>query len=283
MTSFVKKRKITGGQIVLQIAVFLLCALVLYPFALLIIKSLKDYDQEINASISLTFPLHFENYSTAWLYVKDSIANSLFVSGSIAVLSVLLSAMGAYAFSRFKFKGKEIIYSLAVSLMMLPSILTLTSKYVLVSVTLKLHDKFAGVILPQAAGLLPFGFLLLRGYFDGLPKDLFEAADIDGANSVTQFIKILCPLSLPMIMTLLLMNFMTSWNDYLWPLMMLRTESKFTIPVNLQSFTNYFYKMTQYYAPALAGYVIVSVPILVLFGFTSKQFIEGLTAGAFKM
>ena len=277
------RKKITRSQVALQIATFILCALVIYPFLMLIVKSFKDYDQEVFSPVSLTFPLHFENYEIAWLYVKNSIFNSFFVSISISLLSVLLSAAGGYAFSRFSFRGKEVIYSLTISLMMMPSILILTSKYVLVSVTFKLQDSFLGVIIPQAAGLVPFGIMLLRGYFDSLPKGLFEAAEIDGASSLLQFVKITAPLSLPMITTLLLMNFMTSWNDYLWPLMILRNEAKFTISVNLQSFTNYFYKMNNYYAPALAGYVIVSLPILVLFGFTSKQFIEGMTAGAFKM
>ena len=279
----VKRKKIMRSQVALQIAVFILCALVVYPFLTLIIKSFKDYEQEVYSPITFTFPLHFENYEIAWLYVKNSIFNSFFVSISISVMCVLLSAMGGYAFSRFSFKGKEIVYSLTVALMMMPSILILTSKYVLVSVTFKMYDSFLGVIVPQAAGLVPFGIMLLRGYFDSLPKGLLEAAEIDGANSAVQFIKITVPLSIPMVMTLFLMNFMTSWNDYLWPLMILHDEAKFTISVNLQSFTDYFYKMKQYYAPALAGYVIVSLPILVLFGFTSKQFIQGMTAGAFKM
>ncbi|MDR1094353.1 MAG: ABC transporter permease subunit [Clostridiales bacterium] len=125
--------------------------------------------------------------------------------------------------------------------------------------------------------------VLLKGTFDAVLKDLFAAADIDGANSVSQFIRIMLPLSMPMVTTLFLMNFVTAWNDYLWPLMILRDEAKFTIPVRLQSFTDNFYKMTQYYAPPLAGYVIVSVPLLILFSFASKQFISGMTSGAFKM
>ena len=276
-------KRLRGGKIFIHVSVFLLCVLVLYPFFILIVKSFKDYDQEILSPVLPTFPIHFENYEIAWLYVKNSILNSFIVSGSISLLSVVLSAMGGYAFSRFRFKGKEVIYSLAVSLMMMPGILILTSKYVLVSVTLKMFDTYAGVILPQTAGLLPFGFLLLRGYFDSIPKGLLDAAEIDGATPSVQFIKIVLPLAFPMISTLFLMNFMTTWNDYLWPLMILKDEAKFTISVNLQSFTDYFYNMNNYYAPVLAGYVIVSVPMLVLFGLASKQFIEGMTAGAFKM
>ncbi|MDY2879685.1 MAG: carbohydrate ABC transporter permease [Candidatus Borkfalkiaceae bacterium] len=278
-----KRLRLTAGCVAMHLTVFTLCLLVLLPFAVLIVKSFKDYDQEIFHPVSPTFPLHTENYEIAWLYVKNSIFNSFFVSGSIAFLSVLLSSVGGYAFSVFSFRGKELVYSLAVSLMMMPSILILTSKYVLVSVSLGLQDSFAGVILPQTAGLIPFGLLLLRGYFDALPKGLSEAAEIDGAGTLTQFIRIALPLSVPMVTTLFLMNFMTTWNDYLWPLMILRNEEKFTIPINLQSFTDAFYKTNQYYAPALAGYVIVSVPMLVLFGFTSRQFIQGMTAGAFKM
>lgn len=275
-------RKVPISQIILHIVVFILAVLVLCPFYLLIVKSFKDYNQEILKPLSISFPLFFENYSIAWLYVRKSILNSFLVSGSTALLTVVLSSMGGYAFSKYNFKGKELLFSLTISIMMMPSILILTSKFVLVTVTLKLHNTYLGVILPQVAGLLPFGFLLLRGYFDSIPKELFDAAKIDGANSVQQFLMILVPLAIPMIMTLFLMNFMTSWNDYLWPLMILQDEAKYTIPVNLQSFTNSFYKMNQYYGPVLAGYVIVSVPILILFGFTSKRFISGMTSGAFK-
>jgi len=277
------KKKPTWQQVLLIAIVCTLCIMVLYPFWLLIVKSFKDYDQELESFLSLTLPLHFENYLVAWDYVKGSILNSMFVSGMIAVTTVTLSAMGAYAFAMYSFKLKNLLFSACVSLMMIPSILTLSSKYILVTVNLKLFNNFAGVILPQSAGLLPFGLLLLRGYFASIPKELFEAADIDGANSVYKFVKIMIPLTMSMLTTLLLMNFMTSWNDYLWPLMVLRDDTLFTIPINLQSFTDRFYHMTNYYAPALAGYVIVSIPLLFLFGFTSKQFISGMTSGAFKM
>ena len=147
-----------------------------------------------------------------------------------------------------------------------------------------MYGSFLGVILPQAAGLVPFGILLLRGFFDGLPKDLFDAADLDGANSVRQFFSVCLPLSTPILMTLVLMNFMTSWNDYLWPMIMLGNETgKYTIPVMLNAFTTDYYKTELYYGAPLAGSVIVSIPILVLFAFTSRQFISGMTSGAFKM
>jgi ABC-type glycerol-3-phosphate transport system permease component len=154
----------------------------------------------------------------------------------------------------------------------------------MVASSFALYGSYLGVILPQAASLVPFGILLLRGFFDGIPRDLFDAADIDGANSVKQFVKIALPLSLPILLTLVLMNFMTSWNDYLWPMIMLGNQTdKYTIPVMLNSFTLDYYKTELYYAAPLAGSVIVSVPILVLFAFTSKQFIRGMTSGAFKM
>ena len=201
-----------------------------------------------------------------------------------ALITLFLSAVGAYGFSRYRFRFKNLLYSCFLALMMIPGVLTLTTKYVMVATTFGMYGSFLGVILPQAAGLVPFGILLLRGFFDGLPKDLFDAADLDGANSVRQFFSVCLPLSTPILMTLVLMNFMTSWNDYLWPMIMLGNETgKYTIPVMLNAFTTDYYKTELYYGAPLAGSVIVSIPILVLFAFTSRQFISGMTSGAFKM
>lgn len=283
MTGIRNKRTLVA-QIALAAVLLILCFLVLFPFWLMLVKSFKSFMQEVENPLSLTFPLNFKNYAVAWEHISGSIFNSFFVSISEALITLVLSSIGAYAFARYKFRFKNVIYGAFLALMMIPGVLTLTTRYVMVASSFALYGSYLGVILPQAASLVPFGILLLRGFFDGIPRDLFDAADIDGANSVKQFVKIALPLSLPILLTLVLMNFMTSWNDYLWPMIMLGNQTdKYTIPVMLNSFTLDYYKTELYYAAPLAGSVIVSVPILVLFAFTSKQFIRGMTSGAFKM
>ena len=279
-----KNKKTLISQIILAIVLLILLFLVLFPFWLMLVKSFKSFMQEVESPLTLTFPLAWENYRVAWEQIGGSILNSFFVSGIEALITLFLSAVGAYGFSRYRFRFKNLLYSCFLALMMIPGVLTLTTKYVMVATTFGMYGSFLGVILPQAAGLVPFGILLLRGFFDGLPKDLFDAADLDGANSVRQFFSVCLPLSTPILMTLVLMNFMTSWNDYLWPMIMLGNETgKYTIPVMLNAFTTDYYKTELYYGAPLAGSVIVSIPILVLFAFTSRQFISGMTSGAFKM
>ena len=279
-----KNKKTLISQIILAIVLLILLFLVLFPFWLMLVKSFKSFMQEVESPLTLTFPLAWENYRVAWEQIGGSILNSFFVSGMEALITLFLSAVGAYGFSRYRFRFKNLLYSCFLALMMIPGVLTLTTKYVMVATTCGVYGSFLGVILPQAAGLVPFGILLLRGFFDGLPKDLFDAADLDGANSVRQFFSVCLPLSTPILMTLVLMNFMTSWNDYLWPMIMLGNETgKYTIPVMLNAFTTDYYKTELYYGAPLAGSVIVSIPILVLFAFTSRQFISGMTSGAFKM
>ena len=279
-----KNKKTLISQIILAIVLLILLFLVLFPFWLMLVKSFKSFMQEVESPLTLTFPLAWENYRVAWEQIGGSILNSFFVSGMEALITLFLSAVGAYGFSRYRFRFKNLLYSCFLALMMIPGVLTLTTKYVMVATTFGMYGSFLGVILPQAAGLVPFGILLLRGFFDGLPKDLFDAADLDGANSVRQFFSVCLPLSTPILMTLVLMNFMTSWNDYLWPMIMLGNETgKYTIPVMLNAFTTDYYKTELYSGAPLAGSVIVSIPVLVLFAFTSRQFISGMTSGAFKM
>ena len=279
-----KNKKFLTKQIVIAIILFVLAVMVLVPFWLMVVKSFKSFNQEIDNPLGLTFPLYWENYSLAWERIGGSIFNSFIVSGLEVAMTIILSTLGAYGFAKYQFKLKNVLYSAFLALMMIPGVLTLTTKYVMVATTFGLYGSYFGVVLPQAAGLIPFGILLLRGFFEGIPGDLYAASELDGAGSVQQFFNVCLPLSFPIILTLGLMNFMTSWNDYLWPMIMLgNITDKYTIPVMLNAFTTDYYKVELYYAAPLAGSVIVSLPVLILFAFTSKQFISGMTSGAFKM
>lgn len=277
-----KKIKISIGQIILNVYILALLFLSLYPIFLMLIKSVKTIDQEIHTGFSLTFPFHWANYSLAWKLVSSYIMNTFVIAIINTVGILLVCSSMAYGFTRYDFPGKEFLFMLVLAIMMIPSVLTLIPQYSMVK-EFKMVNTQIGVILPTIASAVPMGMLLLRTFFNGLPGGLFEAADLDGANGLTKYFLIALPLSLPIMATLGLTSFLNSWNDLIWPQLILRRDELQTISVAMNSFTTNYYNTTHSYAVPLAGYVIVSAPLILVFSFTSKQFMAGLTSGAFKM
>lgn len=275
-------RKNSAGQIISHIVIIILLFLSLYPLILMLIKSVKTIDQEIHHGFALTFPFNWSNYSLAWKYVSGYILNTFLISILNTLGILLATSTMAYGFTRYDFKGKNALFMAVLALTMIPGILTLIPQFCMVK-SFNMINTRLGVILPTIAGSLPMGVLLLRTFFNGLPGGLFEAASLDGANSVEMFFMIAVPLSIPILATLGLTSFLGSWNDLIWPQLILRRDNLQTITIAMTSFTTNYYNTTHSYAVPMAGYVIVSAPLLILFAFTSKQFIAGLTSGAFKM
>jgi ABC-type glycerol-3-phosphate transport system permease component len=168
-----------------------------------------------------------------------------------------------------------------ISLMMVPAILTLITRYQQI-VSMGLTNSFSGVILPGIAGYIPSSFILLFTFFAGLPKDLFEAAEVDGANDAKTYVKIVAPLSSPILWTIGIQTFVGQWNDYLWSKLVMTDDTWKTLPVYLTDLTEDLAATTGYAVP-FAGYVLSSIPLIVIFIAASKQFISGMTSGAFKM
>ena len=270
-----------GVQILLIIAVFVLLFEVLFPLYLLIIKSLKTPSDDTARPFSWPAVFCWENYSIAWDYIKTSYFNSLLVTFAVSFGEVLIGAMASYAFSRFNFPGKKILFVSFLGLMMIPGILTLISRYDLVC-RLQLVDTYWGVILPAIAGGLPGSILLFTTFFSQIPNEIFESAQMDGAKETTIFFRFILPLSRPIVATVLIITFVGQWNDYLWSKLVLINESLQTLPVTLVSMTDYLGENLSYGIP-FAGYVLSSIPLVIIFIFGSKQLIAGLTSGAVKM
>lgn len=277
-----KKRSLSLGQIVSHLVLLLLLFLVMYPIFLMIIKSFKTIDQEIHNPFGISPQIHWSNYSLAWKYISEYIFNTVTISVLCMLGIVIVCSCMAYGFSRYTFPFKNALFMMVLAVMMVPGVLTLLPQYSMVK-DFGLINSRAGVVLPTIAGSIPFGTLLLRTFFSGLPNSLFEAAEIDGANSFTKYFKIALPLSVPIIATLGMTAFLNAWNDLIWPQLILRDESLQTLTIALTSFTTNYYNTTHSYAVPLAGFVIASLPLIILFMFTSKQFIKGLTSGAIKM
>ncbi|MBQ8725890.1 MAG: carbohydrate ABC transporter permease [Clostridia bacterium] len=283
MTSQVpKKRKLSVAQVILHVVICVLLFLSLYPIYMMLIKSVKTIDQEIHTGFQISFPFHFQNYAMAWELVNSYILNTFLIAIVTTLGILLVCSCMAYGFTRYEFWGKNVLFMMVLAIMMIPSILTIIPQYSMVK-EFNMVNKRIGVILPSIAGAIPMGMLLLNTFFNGLPQGLFEAADLDGASGFSKYYMIALPLSLPIMATLGLTSFLNAWNDLIWPQLILRKDELQTISVAMNSFTTNYYKTTHSYAVPLAGYVIVSLPLILVFSFTAKQFMEGLTSGAFKM
>jgi ABC-type glycerol-3-phosphate transport system permease component len=261
----------------LTIIVFLMLAQV----GILFIMAGKDAGQMATNPLLPTFPYNWENFTRAWnLGIKDYLGNSIFLSVTIVIGDVFLSVIAAYVFARYKFPGKTILFSLVLALMMVPGILTLVPRYLLIR-DMRLLDNFLGVILPSILGANSFQIIVMRTFFEGLPEELFEAARIDGAGHRTLLWRITLPLSVPIIASMSILRFNGAWNDLIWPLLILNRDELRPVSVGLVLLS------TSSSAPQIgvqmAGSVIASIPMIIIFLVGMRSFITGLSTGAIKL
>jgi arabinogalactan oligomer/maltooligosaccharide transport system permease protein len=205
--------------------------------------------------------------------------NSAVVSVGATVFGVFLACTSAYAFSRFKFPGRRAGMMAFLVSQMFPGTLMLIPLYIILVQWLNLGSSRMGLILVYATTSIPFSVWMLKGYFDTIPKDLEEAAWIEGASAGQIFWKIILPLAKPAVAVTALFSFMTAWNEFILAATFMDQESMYTAPVGLRFFVGGFSQQWGYFA---AGSIIVSIPVVVLFLFLQKYLVSGLTAGSVK-
>ncbi|WP_202078842.1 carbohydrate ABC transporter permease [Caldalkalibacillus salinus] len=208
------------------------------------------------------------------MYLK----NSLVVSVATTVISVLFAAMAGYAFSRIRFKIRSKILSGFLAAQMIPGVILIIPIYFIL-LQLQLTDTYIGLILTYVSFALPFSTWIMTGYYKSLPRELEEAAFIDGASRMQAFIKVILPLSTPGLMSVGIFAFILSWDEFLFALTLTSTESMRTLPYGLYSF------MSQYgiqWNQLMAASIITMVVPMLIFIFLHRYFIKGFTAGAVK-
>lgn len=264
-----------------HLLLILLAFVALYPFFYMIITSFKTNGQFYSNFFGITFPLHFENYATAWEAIGGYIFNSVFIGIASVLIIIATSALAGYSFARLRYKGKNFLYMSVVALLMIPGLLTLIPLFLLIK-SFGLLDSYLGLIIAFAAGGQAFTIFVFRQSFASLPEELFEAARIDGCGELRVFWQIVLPLSKPIIGTMAIWNLLAIWNEYMMPLVLMSNPDKFPITVGLIQFESQFVSQTLY-GPMFAGYTIASLPLLILFLFTMRLFMKGLTSGAVKI
>ena len=270
-------RRLQGGMAGLTLV--LLSLLVIYPFYFMIQTSFKDNTQFVRQFWLPVPPFHLSNYSEAFSVISHYMLNSVIVVG-VATLGVLVIAtLAAYPFARMRFVGRTWLYRLLIGMMMVPPVLTLVPEFILIR-DFNLIGTYAGVILPYIAAGEVLGIFILRTFFAALPEELFEAARIDGASEWQIFLYVAVPMVRPALASIAILQVLTNWNDYVWPLLVLTDDSVKTLVLGLTAFQTHY--VTQY-GPQMAGYTISALPLMVLFAFGMRQFVSGLTAGALKL
>lgn len=258
--------------------ILFIAAFAFLPIYLMVIVSLKNNQQFYQNPAVITHPVHFENWSKAWDMVGPAIANSLLISISATVLTMFFGLCGAYFFARKKMPLSIFLWNAILILMMMPTIANLVPLFRLLKSMDLLNTLIALVIVGTSAGQI-FAIFVLRNFISDIPQDLFEAAEIDGANHFQQMRTIVLPLAGPILGTVGVMHFIREWNQFVLPLIVMRDKTKLPVMVQLLRMAGEYIK---FWGPLMAGYIIASVPIIILFAFCMKLFVKGMTEGSVK-
>jgi raffinose/stachyose/melibiose transport system permease protein len=252
----------------------------LFPIFLMLISSVKPNIEIFTKPLSLPSKLNLSSYQTLFvkLHYADYIKNSVFVSAVTLILLLVFSVLLSYYIARFNFKWNGVLFFYFLIGMMLPLKLGLVPLFLLIK-DLGLVNTLWSVILIHAGSGLPMAVLILTGFFRTLPKELEEAGKMDGASITDVLLQILIPLMRPALGTVTIVNFIGVWNDFFFPMIFVQDEAKKTIPVGMLQL---FSEFSTDWSVLFAGLTLSSLPMIVIFVFASRQFMDGLTAGAVK-
>lgn len=279
--------KKTIGQKIGMFVVFTILVVIavfcLAPFAFLLISSLRPGAEMIRNGITPSIDFSALSLQNYWLLIdaKDGIypiwyLNSAIITVVYTLLSLFLTSMVGYALAMYRFRGRNLIFTIVLIVMMIPLEILILPLYKL-SVSTGLIDTYAGAVLPFVVA--PTAVFFFRQYCLSLPKELMDAGRIDGCNEFRIFFQIMVPLMKPAFGAMAILQAMFSWNSFVWPLIVLRSNDMLTLPIGLNSL------ITPYgnnYDLLFPGAVMSVIPIIIVFIFNQKQFISGLTVGGVK-
>jgi multiple sugar transport system permease protein len=263
------------------VALALVTFLMIFPLLIVVIVSFTP-----NA-VTQTWPPKIipsawtlDNYTSLFqrLPIGRELLNTIVFAGAVTIISVFFDSLAAYGLSRVDFKGRGILLAVLIATMMIPAMALLIPVYKLLG-SMGLVNSYLGIIIPRMADV--GGIFLLRQFFISIPKDLDNAARIDGAGEFRIFAQIILPNAVPAILTVGMFNFMGNWNDLLWPLIMTSKPETRTITAGLAMLTGHGSSVTPY-GVVMAGALISALPLLIVFFFVQKRFVEGIAMTGMK-
>jgi len=261
-----------------HLAIWTVLAFAFIPFYLMLVVSFKTNTQFYEAPASPSAPFHWQNWIDAWNLIQPSVANSLFISTLGTAFTLVFGLGGAYFFARCRMPFSSFLWNAILILMMMPAVANLVPLFRLLA-DLNLLNTLSALILVGTSSGQIFAIFVLRSFVGEIPQDLFEAAEIDGANHIQQMFTIVLPLCGPILGTIGVMHFITEWNEFVLPLIVMRDADQLPVMVQLQRLSGEYIK---FFGPLMAGYALASIPVIVLFAFSMKLFVKGMTDGAVK-
>jgi len=254
-----------------------------FPTIFVLSNSLKTGQRIYSSDVfSLFTQFDYHNYLTAWSGVSRQLLNTIIVAAAAIAIGVTAAALGAYAFSQLRFRGKGLLFMAYVALLLIPSTLTLIPLFLTIQ---KLHffNTWWALILPYAATAQPLLVLIFRGFFEQIPPELLESARVDGCTERQVLARIVVPLTRPVLMTGAILVMINVWGDYLWPTIVIQDPSKITISAGVQEFVGSFGTNLSQGGAVFAAFILATAPMFLLVGCTMRYFVSGLTEGATKL
>jgi len=276
-------KKIKIGRIILFLLFIVIAVTTIFPFYYLVLASFRPSDQLFRKGMDFSLDpskMTLNNYKYVFLG-KGRIyfywyRNSILITSLYTIISLFLSSMVGYGLAIYRFKGRNLIFMLVLFILMIPLEILMLPLYRLI-ISFKIINTYWGVILPFAVS--PLGIFFFRQYASGLQKDYLDAGRIDGCTEYGLYFRIMAPLMKPAFGAMAILLATREWNSFIWPLIVLRTNEMFTIPIGLAGL------LTPYgnnYDLLISGAVLAVIPIIILFIFNQKSFISGLTLGGVK-
>ena len=263
------------GHLALHLALILGSLAMLLPFVWMLSTSLKE-QREIFTFPPVWIPttIAWENYSEALTAMPFDrfYFNSLFVASSVTILQLFTSSLAAFAFARLRFRGRDKLFVIYLTTLMIPFPVLLVPNFIMVIRVFGWFDSYLALIIPPAFSA--FSTFLLRQHFRTIPMELDDAARIDGASSFRIWWQVIMPMSKTVLAALAIFVFLASWNDFLWPLVVTNSEEMRTVPVGLNSFRGQF---NVRWHLLMAAAMVAMLPVLVVYIFAQKWFIRGIT------
>jgi len=267
-------------KVIIYIILLLVTAIMILPFLWMLSASLKS-DREVfmmDPFVWIPKQPRWSNYIEIWTKIPmlKFVMNTVILTIVVTVLQLLTSSFAAYSFAKMEFKYKKTLFFAYIATIALPWQVYMVPQFIMMR-KMGLNDKLLAMICLQAFSA--FGVFLMKQFYEGIPTDFCEAARIDGMSEYNVYLKIMLPLSKPALSTLIIITFVNTWNDYLGPLIYLKTEEKKTIQLGLKMFIGQY---SSEYGLIMAGSMISLIPVIIMFVFMQKYFVAGVTTAGLK-
>lgn len=274
------KRKKIIGKVLLYVLLGVITLLMIIPFLWMLSASIKTNTEVFQISPFQFIPdvPRWDNYIRIWTKIPlaNFIGNTVFLTIVVTFLQILTSSFAAYAFAKLHFKHKNLLFMAYIGTIAMPWQVYMVPQFIMMR-GMGLNDKLLAMICLQAFSA--FGVFMMKQFYEGIPESLCEAARIDGMSEYRIYSSIMLPLSKPALSTLTIFTFVATWNDYLGPLIYLKTETKKTIQLGLRMFIGQF---AAEYGLIMAGSIITLIPVLIVFLSLQKYFVEGVASTGLK-